>query len=93
MTKARRKTRRVEETPSIEWEPHRPPKGGILRIRATSCCGAYELASLGGQYFVLRPTSDGGHEETGRGMYAHAAKVFITLASEHWCAADQPLII
>ncbi|KAB8184296.1 hypothetical protein FH608_048295 [Nonomuraea phyllanthi] len=59
------------------------PRSVRLRVHATSCCGAYELASEGGQYFVLRPDGAGGQEETGRGLYAYAARVWADLAANH----------
>lgn len=65
-----------------DWRPYQP-RAARLRVHATSCCGAYELAAEGGQYFVLRPTSDGGHEETARGVYAHAAQVWAKLTAAH----------
>jgi hypothetical protein len=66
------------------WQPF-VPRADRLRIADTSCCGAYELASEGGQYFVLKPEGDG-HMETGRGTHAHAAGIFTRLAAHHRCA-------
>jgi hypothetical protein len=67
-----------------EWEPH-APRAPQLRIYATSCCGEYELASEGGEYFVLRPANDG-YEETARGRFSRAAQLWNVLTSEHSCA-------
>jgi hypothetical protein len=84
---------RVEPTPVFTWEPLRDPGNGIVRARHTSCCGAYELASLGGEFFVLRPAGDG-HEETGRGIYRNAVIVYMALVQEHrvehWRQGEQP---
>ncbi len=67
------------------WEPYiqRSPR---LRVIRTSCCGEYELASEGGQYFVLRPADNGAHEETARGLYAHTVEVWKVLVSQHRCS-------
>ncbi|QFY12559.1 hypothetical protein GBF35_43640 [Nonomuraea phyllanthi] len=59
------------------------PRSVRLRVHATSCCGALDLVSAGGQYFVLRPDGAGGYEETGRGLYAHAARVWAEVAVSH----------
>ncbi|MGP3921440.1 hypothetical protein [Nonomuraea sp. 10N515B] len=67
------------------WEPF-IPRAPRLRISRTSCCGEYELAAEGGQYFVLHPTGDGGYEETARGVYAHALEAWARLASLHRCS-------
>jgi hypothetical protein len=68
----------------MHWQTYEP-RADRPRVRQTSCCGAYELASEGGQYFVLRPAEGGRYEETGRGLYAHAAAVYAQLASQHRC--------
>ncbi|MED7929393.1 hypothetical protein SMD20_34480 [Nonomuraea sp. LP-02] len=68
----------------FKWEPH-VPRCPQLRIRHTSCCGEYELASEGGLYFVLRPTADGGHEATARRLFAEAVQVYVHLAFQHRC--------
>jgi hypothetical protein len=73
---------RVEAGLALTWEPQRDPGNGIVRSGHTSCCGAYELASLGGQYFVLRPVGDG-YEETGRGIYRKAVEVYVALVQAH----------
>ncbi|MGI5292736.1 hypothetical protein ACQEVF_56825 [Nonomuraea polychroma] len=65
------------------WERHEPT-GSILRVGHTSCCGAFELASEGGQYVVLRPTDEPNvYEETGRGRYRTAVAAYITLVYRH----------
>lgn len=71
-----------------QWRPYiqRSPR---MRVVATSCCGKFELCSEGGQYFVLRPAGDG-HEETARGRFARAARVWEVLASQHSCAEYEP---
>ncbi|GAA1769800.1 hypothetical protein GCM10009734_92970 [Nonomuraea bangladeshensis] len=69
----------------LTWILYAPRTPAPPKIRATSCCGEYELASEGGQYFVLRPAGDG-HEETGRGTYAHAAALYTHLAEQHRCS-------
>ncbi|MEO3806655.1 hypothetical protein [Nonomuraea sp. B1E8] len=66
----------------VVWEAYKPT-GGILRISYTSCCGALELASEGGHFFVLRSAGDGGYEETGRGLYRQAIDLYIALAERH----------
>jgi hypothetical protein len=63
------------------WEPY-IPRSPRLRVFATSCCGEYELASEGGQYFVLRHADDG-YEETGRGVFADAAAAWLQLTDDH----------
>lgn len=83
----------VEAAPAYAWEPARDPGGGVIRVRYTACCGAYELASLGGEYFVLRPAGDG-YEETGRGIYRKAVTVYLALVqahrAEHRSRGEQP---
>ncbi|MEV1005031.1 hypothetical protein [Nonomuraea sp. NPDC050202] len=65
------------------WTPY-APSGGILRVRHTSCCGRYELASEGGQFFVLRQAENGGYEETGRGRtHRSAVRTYVALVIEH----------
>ncbi|HEX4814453.1 MAG TPA: hypothetical protein VFV66_17055 [Nonomuraea sp.] len=73
----------MDDADSCTWEPF-TPRANRLRIASTSCCGAYELAAEGGQYFVLK-RAGGGYQETGRGTYAHAAAIFHGLASQHRC--------
>ncbi|MFG1709259.1 hypothetical protein ACFLIM_39315 [Nonomuraea sp. M3C6] len=66
-----------------DWEPH-IPRAPRLRVDETSCCGEYELASEGGEYFVLRWTGDGEkQEETARGVFARAYAVWHDLAAGH----------
>ncbi|MGI5285222.1 hypothetical protein ACQEVF_18065 [Nonomuraea polychroma] len=68
------------------WRPY-APRAARLRIHATSCCGEYELAAEGGEYFVLRWTGGSDkQEETGRGVYAHALEAWSALASQHRCS-------
>ncbi|MGP3959733.1 hypothetical protein ACTWPT_27350 [Nonomuraea sp. 3N208] len=76
--------RNTDVTAMRKWEPY-VPRCPRPRVRKTSCCCEYELCSEGGQYFVLRQTADGGYEETARGLYSHAEKVFAELASQHFC--------
>jgi hypothetical protein len=71
-----------------EWAPYF--SRGPLRVRETSCCGIYEWASEGGQYFVLRRTGDD-YEESGRGRYGEARPVWARLLSDHVCARSRPL--
>ncbi|TMR89126.1 hypothetical protein [Nonomuraea basaltis] len=66
------------------WGPY-IPRCLRPRVCKTSCCGEFELASEGGQYLVLRPTGDGGYEETARGLYARAAQAYADLAFRHRC--------
>lgn len=73
---------RVASSSPVMWEPMRDPGSGIVRVRHTSCCGAYELASLGGECFVLRPAG-GGYEETGRGIHRKAVMVYVALVQDH----------
>ncbi|MEV6033546.1 hypothetical protein AB0L65_20495 [Nonomuraea sp. NPDC052116] len=86
MARARQQTVEPEQDeqdqPAFKWEPYRTV-GSILRVSHTSCCGLYEWASEGGQFFVLRQTEEGGYEETGRGLYRQAMDVYIALAKAH----------
>jgi hypothetical protein len=67
---------------TFEWTPY-APSGGILRIRHTSCCGRYELASEGGQVFVLRQ-AENGYEETGRGRtHCGAVRTYVAVVIKH----------
>ncbi|MFI7701706.1 hypothetical protein [Nonomuraea sp. NPDC049480] len=66
-----------------EWYVPRVPRP---RVRKTSCCGAYEFVCEGGEYVVLRPAKDGGHEETARGLYARTLAVWNELVSQHQCS-------
>ncbi|WP_219505282.1 hypothetical protein [Nonomuraea ceibae] len=67
----------------IEWEIYRRPETEPIRIADTSCCGAYEFASQGGQYLVLRRRPGGGYEEAGRGLHRQAQAVWDLLVTEH----------
>ncbi|MFC5814135.1 hypothetical protein [Nonomuraea harbinensis] len=68
----------------LAWEPHVLPGGDVVRVRHTACCGAFELASLGGQYFVLRPAEvTGEYEETARGRYITAVAAYVALLKQH----------
>ena len=67
--------------PGVEWEPY--VSHGRVRVIETSCCGAYEWASSGGEYLVLRSMEGGGHEEAGRGLYMNARLVWNELVIEH----------
>lgn len=69
--------------PDITWEPYQRAESDPIRIASTSCCGAYELASQGGQYLVLRRSEQCGYEETGRGVYRDALTVWDNLVTEH----------
>jgi hypothetical protein len=71
-----------QDEPAFAWVPYQPI-GNLLRVSHTSCCGRFEWASEGGQFFVLRSTSGGGYEETGRGRYRQAMDVYIALAERH----------
>jgi hypothetical protein len=68
--------------PDIEWEPY-TSSGGVLRVTHTSCCGLFEWAAEGGRFFVLRRTSGGGYEETGRGLHHQAIEVYKALVQDH----------
>ncbi|MEU8403847.1 hypothetical protein AB0C28_52475 [Nonomuraea sp. NPDC048892] len=85
MARARQQTVEPEQDeqdqPAFKWEPHRTV-GSLLRVSHTSCCGLYEWASEGGQFFVLRRTGDR-YEETGRGLYRQALDIYIALAEAH----------
>ncbi|TDC11384.1 hypothetical protein E1267_00055 [Nonomuraea longispora] len=74
-----------EVTTMHTWESH-TPRGSRLRIHETSCCGEYELASEGGEYFVLRWTKNSAYEETSRGIYGRAAQAWRALAEAHVCS-------
>ncbi|MFG6197794.1 hypothetical protein [Nonomuraea sp. JJY05] len=71
-----------QKKPSIKWDPYQS-HGGTLRISRTSCCGAVELASEGGEYFVLRCSEAGHYEETSRGLYIKAAAAYLALEQKH----------
>jgi hypothetical protein len=60
----------------MNWEPHVPRSPRGARIHKTSCCGEYEFASEGGEYFVLRSARGGKYQEVGRGLYANALEVW-----------------
>jgi hypothetical protein len=81
-----------EPAPAFVWEPYTP--GSVLRVSHTSCCGLYEWAAEGGQFFVLRSAGDSGYEETGRGRYRQALDVYIALAEalrgEHLRCGERP---
>jgi hypothetical protein len=70
-----------QDEPTFRWEPYRTV-GSLLRVSHISCCGLYEWASEGGQFFVLRRIGDR-YEETGRGLYRQARAVYIALAEHH----------
>ena len=68
----------------LMWEPHVPPGGNVVRVRHTACCGAFELASIGGKYFVLRPAqAPGEYEETARDRYITAVAAYAVLLKQH----------
>ncbi|MFF0771850.1 hypothetical protein ACFYUK_23400 [Nonomuraea wenchangensis] len=74
----------VSAAADLAWVPHVPPGGDVVRVRHTACCGAFELASLGGQYFVLRPAEvPGEYEETARGRYIMAVAAYVALLKQH----------
>jgi hypothetical protein len=80
----RRRSRQDESIPELEWTLFPPLAGGTLRIRSTSCCGAFELAFLNGKYLVLRPLDEqGSYEETGRGRYDAAVAAYVALVRQH----------
>jgi hypothetical protein len=70
------------------WEQHVPY--GRERVIETSCCGAYEWVSAGGQYLVLRNAKEGGHEEAGRGVYVDARRVWHELVLAHRAKHGRP---
>ncbi|GAA2220604.1 hypothetical protein GCM10009850_122480 [Nonomuraea monospora] len=70
------------EPPVPRWEPYLRPRRDHLRIIETSCCGVYEWAGQGGQFLILRAAESEGHEETGRGRYKHARRVWMRLIVE-----------
>jgi hypothetical protein len=70
------------DVPVLRWEPYLRPPGDYIRITETSCCGVYEWASQGGQFFVLRAAGPEGYEEAGRGRYKHAREVWTMLIAE-----------
>jgi hypothetical protein len=63
------------------WEPH-IWQGTRLRIHDTSCCGEYQLASEGGEFFVRRQAGNE-YEETARGRYGRAVTAWLDLSAEH----------
>ncbi|MEQ4723748.1 hypothetical protein [Nonomuraea sp. B19D2] len=65
------------------WEPYTSGRGAVLRVRDTSCCGVYDLASEGGQYLILRKDGKEGYEETARGVHANAVAAYIALVQKH----------
>ncbi|MFG6193390.1 hypothetical protein [Nonomuraea sp. JJY05] len=81
VSRSRRPSTQTADT--FGWTPY-ATSGGTLRVRHTSCCGRYELASEGGQFFVLRQAERGGYEETGRGRtYRGAVRTYVALVIEH----------
>lgn len=72
-------TRHPDDYP---WEPYF--SHGHERVTETSCCGAYEWVSSGGEYVILRRTPGGrGYQETGRGRYVDARLVWHELMLAH----------
>ncbi|MDP9848115.1 MULTISPECIES: hypothetical protein [Streptosporangium] len=83
MTRTRQPQAVKQEGPTPEWEPY-TSHGAILRVRHTSCCGRYELASEGGEFFVLRPADRRGHEQTSRGRaYRDVIQMYAALVRKH----------
>lgn len=70
------------DVPELCWEPYLRPRGDHIRIKETSCCGVYEWASQGGQFFVLRAAYPEGYEEAGRGCYKQAREVWVMLIAD-----------
>ncbi|MGP3957121.1 hypothetical protein ACTWPT_14060 [Nonomuraea sp. 3N208] len=66
-----------------DWRPH-APRSRLPAVVEASCCEEYILCSEGAEFFVRRRTDDGCYQETARGSYARAAKVWIDLAATHW---------
>jgi hypothetical protein len=64
------------------WEPFDADRSAHVRISETSCCGAFEWVCQGGQFMVLRHT-ERGYEETGRGIYPQARRVWTALVDAH----------
>ncbi|PRX61440.1 hypothetical protein B0I32_115295 [Nonomuraea fuscirosea] len=72
------------EPPPVQWEPYRRRPRDRIRIRETSCCGAYEWAAQGGLFLILRSAArPGRYEETGRGLYRQAREVWEALQNYH----------
>lgn len=69
------------DVPGLRWEPYLRPWRDYIRITETSCCGVYEWAGQGGQFFVLR-TAGESYEEAGRGRYKHARELWMMLMAE-----------
>ncbi|GAA1772569.1 hypothetical protein GCM10009734_96810 [Nonomuraea bangladeshensis] len=65
------------------WVPYQRLTGKSARIRDVCCCDAYEFACEGGHYLILRRNGLGHLEETGRGRYAQARKIWDQLLIEH----------
>ncbi|MEQ4719383.1 hypothetical protein [Nonomuraea sp. B19D2] len=63
-----------------KWVPHNQRERA--RVSETSCCAAYEWASHGGLFFILRRTKKG-YEETGRGLFREARKIWDELTRKH----------
>lgn len=64
------------------WEPFQSKRSDRIRVKETSCCGAYEWVCQGGLFLVLRHTGRG-YEETGRGLYRQARAVWDDLVLAH----------
>jgi hypothetical protein len=72
------------EMPGVWWEPYQRPPRDQIRIRETSCCGAYEWAGQGGHFLILRSAGrPGRYEETARGLYRQAREVWEALLAFH----------
>ncbi|MGS2645080.1 hypothetical protein [Streptosporangium sp. G12] len=83
MTRTRQSQAVKQEGPTPEWESY-ASHGAILRVRHTSCRGRYELASEGGEFFVLRPADRRGHEQTSRGRaYRDVIQMYAALVRKH----------
>ncbi|MET8862280.1 hypothetical protein ABZW11_04895 [Nonomuraea sp. NPDC004580] len=70
----------TRDAAGVEWQPYVPY--GPARIMETSCCGVYEWVCEGGQFLVLRKGA-AGLQESGRGRYAVARKVWTDLVLAH----------
>jgi hypothetical protein len=65
-----------------DWQAH-DATNGLPAVIEASCCEEFILCSEGAEFFVRRRTDEGLHQETARGRYAQAAKVWSELAERH----------
>lgn len=74
---------RTVRSADVRWQSHAGHE--LVRVTEASCCEEYVLCHEAAEFLVRRRTTDGTYEETARGPYARAARVWLDLASGHVC--------